>query len=93
MGMNMLLIMSFVRYLSGWEPIRCALNISKTKFMVFHTSNRSVTYPVLQMDRRPIERVAQFNFLVLILQSTWHGVSISTMCLVKSPKRLVYFIN
>ena len=45
-----------------------SLNISKTKFMVFHTSNRSVTYPVLQMDRRPIERVAQFNFLGLILQ-------------------------
>ena len=41
--------------------------------MVFHTSNRSVTYPVLQMDRKPIERVAQFNFLGLILQSnlTW----------------------
>ena len=37
--------------------------------MVFHTSNRSVTYPVLQTDRRPIERMAQFNFLGLILQS------------------------
>ena len=48
---------------------KLSLNISKTKFMVFHTSNRSVTYPVLQMDRRPIERVAQFNFLGLILQS------------------------
>ena len=48
---------------------KLSLNISKTKFMVFHTSNRSVTYPVLQIDRRPIERVAQFNFLCLILQS------------------------
>ena len=48
---------------------KLSLNISKTKFMVFHTSNRSVTYPVLQMDRKPIERVAQFNFLGLILQS------------------------
>ena len=38
--------------------------------MVFHTSNyRSVSYPVLQIDRKPIERVAQFNFLGLILQS------------------------
>ena len=60
MWMNMLLTMSFVRYLSGWEPIM---------FMVFHTSNRSVTYSVLQMDRRPIERVSQFNFLGLILRS------------------------
>ena len=48
---------------------KLSLNISKTKFMVFHTSNRSVTYPVLQLDRRPIERVAQFNFFGLILQS------------------------
>ena len=48
---------------------KLSLNISKTKFMVFHTSNRSVTYPVLQINRRPIERVAQFNFLGLILQS------------------------
>ena len=48
---------------------KLSLNISKTKFMVFHTSNRSVTYPVLQMDRKPIERVTQFNFLGLILQS------------------------
>ena len=37
--------------------------------MVFHTCNRSVTYPVLQIDRRPIEIVAQFNFLGLIFQS------------------------
>ena len=45
------------------------LNISKTKFMVFHTSNRSITYPVLQIDKRLIEREAQVNFLGLILQS------------------------
>ena len=25
---------------------KLSLNVSKTKFMVFHTSNRSVTYPV-----------------------------------------------
>ena len=72
---------------------KLSLNISKTKFMVFHTSNRSVTYPVLQMDRKPIERVAQFNFLGLILQSNLARSNISTMCLLKSPKRLVYFID
>ena len=47
---------------------KLSLNISKTKLMVFHTSNRSVTYSVLQIDRMPIERVGQFNFLGLILQ-------------------------
>ena len=49
------------------------LNISKTKLMVFHTLNRSVTYPVFQIDRKQIERVAQYKFLGLILQSnmTW----------------------
>ena len=41
-----------------------SLNISKTKFMVFHTWNRSVIYLVLQIAKRPIERVAQFNFWV-----------------------------
>ena len=45
--------------ISEWlRANKLSLNISKTKFMVFHTSNRSVIYPVLQMDRRPIERVA-----------------------------------
>ena len=37
---------------------KLSLNISKTKLIVFHTSNRSVTYPVLQIDRRTIERLA-----------------------------------
>ena len=56
--------------ISVWLGVnKLSLNISKTRFMVFYTSNRSFTYPVLQMDRRPIENVAQFNFLGLILQS------------------------
>ena len=37
--------------------------------MVFHTSNRLVRYPNLLINGRPIERVTQFNFLGLILQS------------------------
>ena len=45
------------------------LNVAKTKFMVFHTSNRLVRYPNLLINGRPIERVTQFNFLGLILQS------------------------
>ena len=63
-----------LRKISEWMGAnKLSLNISKTKYMVFHTSNRSVIYPFLQIDRRPIERVAQFKFLGLILLSnlTW----------------------
>ena len=48
---------------------KLSLNVAKTKFMVFHTSNRLVRYPNLLINGRPIERVTQFNFLCLILQS------------------------
>ena len=48
---------------------KLSLNVAKTKFMVFHTSNRLVRYPNLLINGRPIERVTQFNFLGLILQS------------------------
>ena len=48
---------------------KLSLNVAKTKFMVFHISNRLVRYPNLLINGRPIERVTQFNFLGLILQS------------------------
>ena len=48
---------------------KLSLNVAKTKFMVFHTSNRLVRYPNLLINGRPIARVIQFNFLGLILQS------------------------
>ena len=48
---------------------KLSLNVAKSKFMVFHTSNRLVRYPNLLINGRPIERVTQFNFLGLILQS------------------------
>ena len=48
---------------------KLSLNVAKTKFMVFYTSNRLVRYPNLLINRRPIERVTQFNFLGSILQS------------------------
>ena len=48
---------------------KLSLNVAKTKFMVFHTSNRLVRYPNLLINGRQIERVTQFNFLGLILQS------------------------
>ena len=48
---------------------KLSLNVAKTKFMVFHTSNDLVRYPNLLINERPIERVTQFNFLGLILQT------------------------
>ena len=48
---------------------KLALNVSKTKFLVFHTRNKSVRYPSLKINGKLIERVTQFNFLGLILES------------------------
>ena len=48
---------------------KLSLNVAKTKFMVFHTSNRLVRYPNLLINGRPIVRVTQLNFLGLILQA------------------------
>ena len=48
---------------------KSSLNVSKTKFMGFHTHNRSVSYPDLQINGNKIERVTEFNFLGLVLQS------------------------
>ena len=48
---------------------KLSLNVSKTKFMVFHTNQRKVTYPKLKINNIEINRVTQFNFLGLILSS------------------------
>ena len=49
---------------------KLALNVSKTKFMVFHTINKHVIYPKLNINGNNIERVTNFNFLGLTLTST-----------------------
>ena len=59
-----------------WEWLganKLSLNIAKTKYMVFHTSKRHVIYPNLKVNNKNIERVAEFNFLGVILHShmTW----------------------
>ena len=56
---------------------KLSLNVSKTKFMVFHTRNRSVSYPDLQTNGNKIERVTEFNFLGLVLQSNYLGINIA----------------
>ena len=48
---------------------KLAFNVSKTKYMVFHTRNKSVKYPRLLINGKAIERVTQFNFWGLILES------------------------
>lgn len=44
---------------------KLALNISKTKAMLFHTRQRRVEYPVIRLDNHFIEFVDEFNFLGL----------------------------
>ena len=46
---------------------KLSLNAQKTKFMVFHSMQRKVKYPVLTLNNTIIERVKQFNFLGIIL--------------------------
>ena len=49
---------------------KLALNVSKTKYMVFHAANKHVVYPKLNIDGNNIERVTNFNLLGLTLSST-----------------------
>ena len=48
---------------------KLSINVTKTKYMVFHLHKKVVTYPDLQLNGNKIERVTQFNFSGLILQS------------------------
>ena len=54
------------------------LNVSKTKYMCFHTSNRIVIYPKLKMNNFTIDRVTDFKFLGLIISSNlkWNNILI-----------------
>ena len=38
--------------------------------MVFHTPQRRVNYPVLKLNNADIERVSQFKFLGVVINST-----------------------
>ena len=48
---------------------KLSLNVSKTKFMCFHTLQKVMTYPILKINNINIERVTDFNFLGLIIYS------------------------
>ena len=49
---------------------KLSLNAQKTKFMVFHSMQRKVKYPILTINNTIIKRVKQFNFLGVILHYT-----------------------
>ena len=61
--------MNYQRLVSGLPLINYSIHVTKTKYMVFHLHKKVVTYPDLQLNGNKIERVTQFNFLGLILQS------------------------
>ena len=55
-----------------WEWLianKLSLNTTRTKYMVFHTNQRNVTYPNLVINNSIIERVSHFNFLGIMLSS------------------------
>ena len=46
---------------------KLALNIKKTKAMIFHMPQKKIHLPVIQIDNTPIEFVDEFNFLGIII--------------------------
>ena len=61
---------------------KLVLNISKTKYIIFHTPQRSITPPQLHINNIPIVRVQEFDFLGITLNQhmTWknHIKKVST---------------
>ena len=58
--------------INEWLEInKLSLNVTKTKFMVFHTQqkHRAIKTPVPKINNTTIEKVGQFKFLGLTLDS------------------------
>ena len=72
---------------------KLSINVTKTKYMVFHLHKKVVTYPDLQLNGNKIERVTQFNFLGLILQSNLSCNKHVNHISLKVAKKLVYYID
>ena len=45
------------------------LNVSKTKFVSFHTKQKRIVYPDFKINTISIDRVSEFNFLGLTVSS------------------------
>ena len=67
-------LISELHKISEWlASNKLSLNAQKTKFMVFHSMQRKVKYPVLTINNTLYnyrERVKQFDFLSIILHYT-----------------------
>ena len=61
---------------------KLALNVSKTKFIMFRTLNKSMHYPMLKLNDTVIERVDKFKFLGIWLDEylNW-GAHLDHVCL------------
>ena len=56
---------------------KLSLNITKTKFMVFHTHNKSISNSDLQINGNKIERVTELTFWAWFYNQTYLGINIS----------------
>ena len=62
--------------INDWLKLnKLSLNIEKTKFMVFHTPQRKLVMPNIEIDGIQIERVQIFNFLGIVFDEhlNWHN--------------------
>ena len=49
---------------SAWlSANKLALNVAKTKYIMFHTINKRIQYPEMKLNNIAIERVSKFKFL------------------------------
>ena len=61
-------------HVNVWLKVnKLSLNVAKTNVLVFHTYNKIVHYPKLNINDHVIERVQSFNFLGLLVHynMTW----------------------
>ena len=65
-----------LEYLFEWLTLnKLSLNISKTKYMLFSTRQKNVTYPIITLNMQTIENVSEFNFWGVNLDKnmTWNS--------------------
>ena len=64
-----------LQHVQDWLKVnRLALNVKKTKYMMFHKHNKIVEHLDLHVNNNAIEKIDNFNFLGLHLNTrlTWH---------------------
>ena len=56
--------------INEWRGInKLSLNANKSRFMIFHMPNKHITLPIIQISNINIEKVNEFNFLGLTLDT------------------------